>query len=712
MIRLPVTVVLVAQPGVTLRCLDSLRATLGPRDEIVLVTGDPASLRGLASRVRAVPAEASASLADCRELGRRHARSEVVVFLDDDTLLPAHWLDPLVAALADVTVAAAGPRSNRMAGVQFVPDAHYEGRRAAVNEFARAWRQENRGRTTETDELSPVCVAVRRDASATATRQLVVHESYVHHEAGDDCALLPPRQRDPSAPLLSASLIVKDEEDVLERCLAPLLELCDEVVVYDTGSSDRTREIARAAGAVVVEGYWDDSFGDARNRSLDSCTGEWALVVDADEVVLADVAATRAALEATSGEAFTVRVHNTTGLGTGAVVDLTSCRIFRRRMACYSGRIHEQVVHRVLGRAVRLEPLPSVRLEHSGYEQARFLKRNKGERNLRLSEVALSDTATEGTLGRDIALANLGRSQIAAGQLEAAMKTFDEMAQLTVFQPLSMRAAGKTAVNTAVALRRIDDAWAWVERVRATGETPERVEACAAEVLAGEGRFQDALERLQALPEEVVDEGGLSSFRRLEHVTLEVKLLMALGRAEEAVAPLLAALQANTLDLHLAEQVEVFVASGAPLVELARAYSDQSLPAAMAQACELLPEISAVVLEAFWKERQEHLVVLVTAAALGRRLPVRAADEWSARLRQAGLGARCPLVAIAAEDERSAHDRLLAAGVAVEKYDDERALPLLYIAADEVPEAEAQAALEELRLVAPRVAEAMEVAPA
>lgn len=711
MSRLPVTVVLVGQPGVAPRCLDSLQATLGPRDEIVLVSRDAAGRRGLPSRVRVVPAEAGASVAECRELGRRHARCEVVVLLDDDTLLPSHWLGPLVAALADPAVAAAGPRCNRMAGVQFVPDAHYEGRRAAVNDFARGWRQEHRGRTSEVAELSPVCVALRREPSP-ATRQLVVHEVYVHHEAGDDCALLPPLQRDPSAPLLSASLIVKDEEDVIEECLTPLLELCDEVVVYDTGSTDRTRELARAAGAVVVEGYWDDSFGDARNRSLDSCTGEWALVVDADEVVLADVAATRAALEGSSGEAFTVRVHNTTGLGTGAAVDLTSCRIFRRQVGRYSGRIHEQVVHRVLGRAVRLDPLSSVRLEHSGYEQARFLKRRKGERNLRLSEVALSDTATEGTLGRDIALANLGRSQIAAGQYEAAMATFDEMAQLTVFQPLSMREAGKTAINTAVALRRIEDAWTWVERVRATGETPERVEACAAEVLAGEGRFQEALDRLQALPEEIVDPGGLSSFRRLEHVTLEVKLLMALDRAPEAVGPLLAALRENTLDLHLAEQVEVFVAAGAPLVDLARAYSDETLPAAMAQACELLPEIAAVVLEAFWKERPEHIVVLVTAAALGGRFPVRAADEWSARTRAAGLGARCPLVAIAANDERSAQDRLLAAGVAVEKYDDERALPLLYIAADEVPDAEAQAALEELRSIAPRLAEAMEVAPA
>ncbi len=83
--------------------------------------------------------------------------------------------------------------------------------------------------------------------------------------------------------LLSACLIVRDEEQALPRCLASLRTLVDEVVVYDTGSTDSTGELARQAGARVIEGYWDDDFGRARNACLQHCRGESILWIDADE---------------------------------------------------------------------------------------------------------------------------------------------------------------------------------------------------------------------------------------------------------------------------------------------------------------------------------------------------------------------------------------------------------------------------------------------
>src|SRR4029453_16586622 len=95
------------------------------------------------------------------------------------------------------------------------------------------------------------------------------------------------------APLLSACLIVKDEEDSLGACLASLVGVADEIVVYDTGSTGGTVEVARAAGATVVEGEWHDDFGRARNAALEHCTGTWILHVDADETVAAEPDALR-----------------------------------------------------------------------------------------------------------------------------------------------------------------------------------------------------------------------------------------------------------------------------------------------------------------------------------------------------------------------------------------------------------------------------------
>jgi Glycosyl transferase family 2 len=88
---------------------------------------------------------------------------------------------------------------------------------------------------------------------------------------------------------ISACVIARDEEERLPACLASL-GFCDEVVVVDSGSRDRTREIAAAAGARVIENPWP-GFGAQRNVALDHATGDWVLEIDADERVSPELAA-------------------------------------------------------------------------------------------------------------------------------------------------------------------------------------------------------------------------------------------------------------------------------------------------------------------------------------------------------------------------------------------------------------------------------------
>jgi len=78
-------------------------------------------------------------------------------------------------------------------------------------------------------------------------------------------------------------MIVKDEETMLEDCLASVRGLVSQVVVVDTGSSDETIALAEKAGAEVIHFPWCDDFGAARNAALPSVTGEWLLMLDADE---------------------------------------------------------------------------------------------------------------------------------------------------------------------------------------------------------------------------------------------------------------------------------------------------------------------------------------------------------------------------------------------------------------------------------------------
>ncbi|MBA4373180.1 MAG: hypothetical protein C0402_10010 [Thermodesulfovibrio sp.] len=84
---------------------------------------------------------------------------------------------------------------------------------------------------------------------------------------------------------LSLCIIVKNEEENIARCLMSIKPVVDEMIVVDTGSSDKTKDIATAMGAKVSDFPWTDNFADARNRSLELATGDWILVLDADEVI-------------------------------------------------------------------------------------------------------------------------------------------------------------------------------------------------------------------------------------------------------------------------------------------------------------------------------------------------------------------------------------------------------------------------------------------
>ena len=89
---------------------------------------------------------------------------------------------------------------------------------------------------------------------------------------------------------LTFCIIVKNEEKNLPRCLASVKNVVDEIVVLDTGSTDRTPEIAQEFGAKVHYFEWCNDFAAARNVSLKYVTGDWVLVLDADEYLSPKIA--------------------------------------------------------------------------------------------------------------------------------------------------------------------------------------------------------------------------------------------------------------------------------------------------------------------------------------------------------------------------------------------------------------------------------------
>ncbi len=169
-------------------------------------------------------------------------------------------------------------------------------------------------------------------------------------------------------------MITRNESADLARCLSSAKGLADELVVVDTGSTDDTIAIARSFGAHVIEHAWRHDFAEARNVSLDAATGDWILVLDADDEVpeethgalIAFLDAADAATPTIDGWA--MLYHSP--MPPGEAVSFTEhpvLRLFRNREDYrFEQAIHEQVLPSIQRADGRVEP-SDLRLTHYGY---------------------------------------------------------------------------------------------------------------------------------------------------------------------------------------------------------------------------------------------------------------------------------------------------------------------------------------------------------
>ena len=88
---------------------------------------------------------------------------------------------------------------------------------------------------------------------------------------------------------VSALMIVKNEQEYIKGSIDSFLDYVDEVVIVDTGSSDRTKTIVSNIGSRKIKMFdftWDNSFSNARNFSIEMSTSDWCFVIDADEKLI------------------------------------------------------------------------------------------------------------------------------------------------------------------------------------------------------------------------------------------------------------------------------------------------------------------------------------------------------------------------------------------------------------------------------------------
>jgi len=222
---------------------------------------------------------------------------------------------------------------------------------------------------------------------------------------------------------LSLCMIVRDEEEMLPRCLAAVAPAVDEIIVVDTGSTDRTIEIAHSFGARVIEREWTGSFADARNVSFDAASGDWIMYLDADEVLISDdVDRLRALTGRTWREAFYLAETNFTGgEGDGTGISNKALRVFRNRPHYrFEGRLHEQIAHHLPAYVPeRLEYTP-IRIEHYGYLGAVRDAKEKSRRNIELLRIQQAESPATPFLHF-----NLGSEYAAIGDHRAALSELE-----------------------------------------------------------------------------------------------------------------------------------------------------------------------------------------------------------------------------------------------------------------------------------------------
>jgi glycosyltransferase involved in cell wall biosynthesis/thioredoxin-like negative regulator of GroEL len=228
-------------------------------------------------------------------------------------------------------------------------------------------------------------------------------------------------------------MIVKNEERFLEQCLRSVADCVDEICIVDTGSTDRTVEIAESFGAKVEHHPWRNDFGWSRNKALDMATKRWILQIDADEELLPESREPLASLA--QAPAFQtgvwIRCNNAADdyAGTG-MMSHALVRIFPNTPEIrFKGMIHEFVTMNDDRTGIKAVMSP-ITILHHGYLKEVMAERNKGQRNL---EIVRASTVAEPD--DPFHWFNLGMTAYLINENELARDSFLKMLELNGSNP-------------------------------------------------------------------------------------------------------------------------------------------------------------------------------------------------------------------------------------------------------------------------------------
>lgn len=203
---------------------------------------------------------------------------------------------------------------------------------------------------------------------------------------------------------ISVPMIVKNEEQFIERALDSLSGFVNEIVVVDTGSTDKTLDIVKKYTDKIYTFKWNDNFADARNFALSKCTGDWILRVDGDEEFPEEAKIPLwAAIQNDSIDIITYDIQNfmedPEKKGNASFMISRTARAYKNKIGLkYKGRVHEEIdesveeINKKRDDKNKLRIIPSgICLRHYGYLKNKDILQTKHDYYGVLSQEEIKD---------------------------------------------------------------------------------------------------------------------------------------------------------------------------------------------------------------------------------------------------------------------------------------------------------------------------------
>ncbi|WP_326514721.1 glycosyltransferase [Clostridium intestinale] len=222
--------------------------------------------------------------------------------------------------------------------------------------------------------------------------------------------------------MISLCMIVKNEEKNIGDCLNSVKDIVDEIIIVDTGSSDKTKEIASKFTKNIYDYRWQNDFGSARNYSLSKASNDWILVLDGDENIVGyDKESVLNFVKLSSIDCIgRIKTFNTFDRHGEVKTYIERVnRLFNKKYYKYEGIVHEQLVpiNNLIGKMIPAD----IEVDHIGYTTEIINSTNKIKRNICLLKEILLKAPSDIYI-----LYQLGKSYYMNGEYREAYNHFKE----------------------------------------------------------------------------------------------------------------------------------------------------------------------------------------------------------------------------------------------------------------------------------------------